>query len=227
MDGGGRQLKLLELFKGTGSIGKVAHKMGMKVMSVDFVEKYKPDILTDVLEWDYKKFFKESGFVPDLLWASPPCNTYSPMVYRLHERDPHTAKPKSVRAKEGTAVLYRTLDIIAYCEKLNPNLVFCMENPRGMMRNDPRIKKETNRDTTLYCLYGDKRVKPTDFFNNLPGGLEVEEPELSKCSKKGRVSVQLKGHLGIKSAETLEERYYIPPKLVKHILKRMAEAYDG
>jgi hypothetical protein len=65
------------------------------------------------------------------------------------------------------------LDIIAYCEKLNPYLVFCMENPRGMMRNDPRIKKETNRDTTLYCLYGDKRVKPTDFFNNLPGGLEV------------------------------------------------------
>lgn len=224
MEGAGKQLKLLELFKGTGSIGKVAHKMGMKVMSVDFVAKYEPDILEDILEWDYKTFFRNSGFVPDLLWASPPCNTYSPMVYRLHERNPANAKPLSKRAREGTAILYRTLDIIDYCKKLNPNLIFCMENPRGMMRNDPRIKKETNLDTTLYCLYGDKRVKPTDFFNNIPGGLDVEKPAISKCDKKGRVSVQQKGHLGIKSTESLEERYFIPPKLVRHILKKMASS---
>lgn len=37
-------MKLLELFKGTGSVGKVAKRMGMTVMSVDWLDKYKPDI---------------------------------------------------------------------------------------------------------------------------------------------------------------------------------------
>ena len=49
-------MKLLELFKGTGSVGKVAKKMGMIVMSVDILDKYMPDIVADILEWDYKKF---------------------------------------------------------------------------------------------------------------------------------------------------------------------------
>lgn len=238
MEGGARQLRLLELFKGTGSIGKVAKKMGMSVMAIDILDKYEADVTADVLEWDYKKFFRDTGFIPDLLWASPPCNTYSPMVYRLHERDPKTARPLSKRAKEGTAILYRTLDIIKYCQKLNPDLIFCMENPKGMMRYDARIQKETNRDTTLYCLYGDKRVKPTDFFNNLPGGLDLEEPALSKCPKEGRVGVihdsSFRGPYTQATrtknetediTKNVEERYFIPPKLVKHILKKMAAAY--
>ena len=44
---------LLELFKGTGSIGKVAHKMNMNIVSLDMIEKYKPNILIDILNWDY------------------------------------------------------------------------------------------------------------------------------------------------------------------------------
>jgi adenine-specific DNA methylase len=32
---------LLELFKGTGSVGKMVNKMGLNVISLDFVEKSK------------------------------------------------------------------------------------------------------------------------------------------------------------------------------------------
>lgn len=208
-------MKLLELFKGTGSVGKVAKRMGMTVMSVDLLDKYTPDIVADILEWDYKKFHNETGFVPDLLWASPPCNTFSTLAYVFKERNTKTAKPKSARARQGTAILYRTLEIILYFQKLNPKMVYVVENPRGMMRLDEKVKALPHRDTTLYCLYGDMRRKPTDFFNNV--GLELKDPD-SYVACKGK---KLVGVVDL----PLNERYKIPPKLVRTILTSMVEKY--
>ena len=211
-------LKLLELFKGTGSVGKVAKRMGMEVMSVDILSKYEPDIVEDILEWDYKAFVKESGFIPDLLWASPPCNTFSTLAYVFKERDTKNAKPKSARAKQGTAILYRTLEIIEYFQKLNPKLLYVIENPRGMMRLDEKIKELPHRDTTLYCLYNDVRRKPTDFFNNVDLKLkDAEQHRNDDACKKDKF---------IRVVELpLNKRYAIPPKLVKTILSRMKERY--
>jgi len=207
-------MKLLELFKGTGSVGKVAKRMGYTVMSVDILDKYYPDIVADILEWDYKKFHNETGFVPDLLWASPPCNTFSPLAYPLKERNTKTAKPKSARAKQGTEILYRTLEIIKYFQKINPKLVYVVENPRGMMRLDEKIQQLPFRNTTLYCLYEDVRRKPTDFFNNVD--LDLHPPDVSACKGKKLISVV---------ELPLDKRYAIPAKLVRTILKQMEEKY--
>ena len=213
-------LKLLELFKGTGSVGKVAKRMGMEVMSVDWLDKYKPDITADILEWDYKAFHKETGFVPDLLWASPPCNTFSTLAYVFKERNTKNAKPISKRAKEGTAILYRTLEIVEYFQKLNPKLLYVLENPRGMMRLDEKIKQLPHRDTTLYCLYNDVRRKPTDFFNNVDLKLkDAEEHRNDVACKKDKL-------IGVVELP-LNKRYAIPPKLVRTILSRMVERYKS
>lgn len=190
-------MKLLELFKGTGSVGKVAKKLGYDVVSLDFEEKYKPDILTDILKWDYKDFP-----APDYIWASPPCNTFSPLVYPLKERNPQTATPYSERAKFGTKVLYKTLEVIAYFLKKNPKLKFCIENPHGMMRKDAKMKK-LPMETTRYCLYGDEKQKLTDFWSNYKLDL-----------KQG----QCKGTTTVQELKTIEQRYRMPPKLIKHIL---------
>jgi len=213
-------LKLLELFKGTGSVGKVAKRMGMEVMSVDWLDKYKPDITADILEWDYKAFHKETGFTPDLLWASPPCNTFSTLAYVFKERNTKNAKPKSARAKQGTAILYRTLEIVEYFQKLNPKLLYVLENPRGMMRLDEKIQKLPHRDTTLYCLYNDVRRKPTDFFNNVDLKLKDAEQHRNDdaCSKDKLIGVV---------ELPLNKRYAIPPKLVRTILTRMVERYKS
>ena len=202
--GGRKKLKLLELFKGTGSVGKVASKLGYDVVSVDLDPIYTPDIETDILEWDYKKFHKENNYIPDFIWASPPCNTFSPLSYRLKERDTKTAKPKSARAKIGTEILYKTLEIIKYFQKLNPNLRFTIENPRGMMRNDKEMMK-LYRENTLYCLYGDFKRKSTDFWSNFVMELDGETKQ---CPNK-TISVQ---------DLPLNKRYSIPSKLIKQIL---------
>lgn len=193
-------MNVLELFKGTGSVGKVAKKLGYKVISLDFDPIYTPDIETDILKWNYKKFYEDTKFVPDFIWASPPCNTFSTLSYPLKERNTQTAEPYSDRAKEGTKILYRTLKIINYFLKINPKLKYVVENPRGMMRKDPKIQK-LKLNTTYYCLYGDNRTKPTDFFSNM-------DLELKSGTCKGTELVD---------RIPLKDRYKIPSKIIKHI----------
>jgi hypothetical protein len=212
---GQKNLNMFELFKGTGSIGKVAKRMGFNVVSLDFDPIYTPDIETDILKWDYKKWAEDNKFIPDYIWSSPPCNTYSTLAYRLKERDTKTAEPKSARAKEGTAILHKTLEIIKYFQSKNPKMLYTIENPRGMMRHDKEIKKLPNRETTLYCLYGDFKRKPTDFWSNFPMGLK---PHTEKCMGKNVIS-------NLANLPTIEQRYSIPSKLVKKILTEAKEQY--
>lgn len=203
---GNNKLKMFELFKGTGSIGKVARKMGFDVISLDFDPIYTPDIETDILKWDYKKWSKENNFIPNYIWASPPCNTFSPLAYPLKERNTKTAEPKSERAIEGTKILYKTLEIINYFKSLNPKLLYTIENPRGMMRVDKKMLKLPNRETTLYCLYGDFKRKPTDFWSNFKMNLDTETKQ---CKNKT---------IGVTELNNIGDRYSIPSKLIKQIL---------
>ena len=64
-------MRLLELFSGTKSVGKVAEKLGYDVISLDLKNA---DINCDMLDWDY--IIYEHGYF-DVAWASPPCTEYS------------------------------------------------------------------------------------------------------------------------------------------------------
>lgn len=208
-----KDYNLLELFKGTGSVGKIA-KTKFNIVSLDFESKYKPDIETDILKWNYKKFYEDTGFVPDFIWASPPCNTYSPLAYPLKERDTKTAEPKSERAKMGTRILYKTLQVINFFIKLNPDLCYVIENPRGMMRYDKKMKKLPYMTTTCYCLYGDERGKPTNFWSNFPLKLKEGTPQ-SDCWQNGETKIRVAG-----DTRNIEERYFIPAPLIRSIFKQ-------
>ena len=213
INGSGKNKTLLEMFKGTGSVGKVAKKFNYNIVSIDLDPIFTPTIETDILEWDYKKFQKDNNFKPNFIWASPPCNTFSPLAYPFKERNIENAKPKSERAKIGTKILYKTLEIINYFKKLNPDLKFVIENPRGMMRKDLLMKK-LHRETTLYCLYGDFKRKATDFWSNFD--MELKNPEEYKCNSKNLIGVV---------DLPLEKRYSIPSKLIKQIFE-MANKND-
>ena len=46
-------MRLLELFSGTKSVGKVAYQLGYEVTSLDLNLKADADITCNILDWDY------------------------------------------------------------------------------------------------------------------------------------------------------------------------------
>ena len=59
-------MRVLDLFSGTHSVGKVASALGYEVVSLDLSDA---TICCDIMEWDYKAAFSEGYF--DIIWASP------------------------------------------------------------------------------------------------------------------------------------------------------------
>lgn len=158
-------MKVLELFAGTRSFSKVAEQKGHTVFTTDLEPFDRIDLAIDVLEFDPSM----CPFVPDVLWASPPCESFSIASVRHHWEQGHRFKPKSEGAELGIRLLEKTHDLIRHYLAINPDLVWFVENPRGKMRKAPHWDRLLDhvRQTVTYCQYGDKRMKPTDIWTNL------------------------------------------------------------
>lgn len=98
-----------------------------------------------------------------MIWASPDCTTYSIAAISTHRKN--RTEPKSEYAKECDTTNKHWISLIDEWIKINPNLVFFIENPRGMLRHMPFMQK-FKRHTVWYCQYGDDRAKPTDIWTN-------------------------------------------------------------
>lgn len=204
-------MRALELFSGTQSVGKILKKNGFEVISLDIFDEYKPTIVADILTWEgYKDLPKI-----DFFWASPPCNSFSRLAVAAKTRDWYSLKPLHQNAIQGTNILYKTLDILEYLLKKNPQMLFVIENPHGMMWRMPIINR-FEREITQYCLYGFKWKKPTDFFNNFPQGLNLKDPEEQKCTNKDLINVE---------KIPLADRYSIPPTLIQQITDEFKRQY--
>ena len=149
---------LLELFAGSRSVGSEAEAMGMEVFSVDWQKFDKINLAKDIGEL----ILNDVPFVPDVIWASPDCTTYTIAAISTHRNG---TEPKSDYAKKCDRVNVHFIGLIKEWLKLNPNMVFFIENPRGMLRKMP-FMQEFKRHTIWYCQYGDDRAKPTDIWTN-------------------------------------------------------------
>ena len=147
-------MKVLELFAGSRSIGKAAESLGYDVFSSDVNDFDKIDYVVDILNFDIKKV----PFKPDIIWASPPCTTYS-IAAISHHRPKN--KPLSSFAIKSDLIVKKTLEII---KELNPNKWY-IENPRGLLRKQ-NFMIGLPKTTVWYCTYGDNRAKPTDIWSN-------------------------------------------------------------
>ena len=68
-------MKVLELFKGTGSITKhFQFNDEVEIISLGISKKYNPTIECDILDFDYKTF-EIGGF--DIIGAFPECKIFS------------------------------------------------------------------------------------------------------------------------------------------------------
>ena len=148
-----KTIKVLELFAGSRSIGKVADELGYEVFSVDINNFEGIDLVKDI-EFLTKE---DIPFIPDVIWASPPCTTYS-IAAISHHRD--MGKPKTDFASKSDRLVLNTLRLIKEYD-----CKYFIENPRGYLRKMD-FMLGIPKTTVWYCTYGDIRAKPTDIWSN-------------------------------------------------------------
>jgi len=151
-------MKVLELFCGTKSFSKVAEERGYETFTVDINSEVKPDLCKNILDFDIKDLPIEWRN-PDIIWASPPCQTFSVMTIPHYWKN---NRPKKSKTLVGMAIAMKTKELI---KELNPKY-YIIENPMGMMRKQ-FFMIDLPRKTVTYCKYGKNYRKATDLWTNI------------------------------------------------------------
>ena len=152
-------MKVLELFAGSRSIGSEAEKRGHQVCSVD----HKPFEGINLVMDCENLSIEDLPFIPDMMVAGTPCTTYSIAAISHHRNIDYTGKSDfAMKCDRMNINLLKLIDDIL---KINPNFIYYIENPRGVLRKMP-FMRGLNRTTVTYCSYGDIRMKPTDIWSN-------------------------------------------------------------
>ena len=114
-------MKLLELFSGAKSVGKVATTLGYEVISLDLKDA---DINCDIIDWDYTVY--EPGYF-DVIWASPPCDTFSTVKNTWVGRHGYTRESiQSDIDNIGLPILRKAEEIIRRKVSVIRFLVICL-----------------------------------------------------------------------------------------------------
>tara|TARA_R110000744_G_scaffold377405_3_gene492377 strand:- start:319 stop:969 length:651 start_codon:yes stop_codon:yes gene_type:complete len=146
-------MNVLELFAGSRSIGKIAEDRGHNVFSIDIKEFDDINLVKDVE--DVTPY--DIPFKPDMIWASPPCTTFSIMGVAAHRKN---GLAVSDFAHKSDRLVRNTLKLIDYY-----NCIYYIENPRATLRKQI-FMRGIPRTTIWYCTYGDTSAKPTDIWSN-------------------------------------------------------------
>lgn len=152
-------MNTLELFSGTKSFSKVAKELGHNTFTVDIDKNLEPDLVADIMSLGVYRL----PLRIDVLWMSPPCTTFSVASLRHYWTK---GKPKNDKCLHGIAMVKKALEIKDELLKVNPNMLWYMENPRGMLRKQEFMQKLPRRVTISYCQYGHEVMKPTDIWTN-------------------------------------------------------------
>lgn len=203
---------MLDLYSGTHSVGGPARELGFEVISLDL---HGADINTDILAWDYTEYPKNYF---DIIWASPPCDTFSRVKRSNIGRHGITRETIERDMLEiGVPILRKTEEIIDYFQ---PGLWF-IENPQtGYMKDFIPDRPFYDVD---YCKYSDwgirKRTRiwtnKTDFVPKVckrDCGYMKDGRHL--CCATGGTRTQK----GQGSGSNKNMRYRIPALLIKELL---------
>ena len=169
----GRQLCFLELFSGCGAVTQEFAERKWRVRSIDNDERSCSTDKVDIMKLEYL----DIGMVPDVIWASPPCFTYSLLAGGKH-RDPKDGQfEKTPEAHQNNRYFVRMAAILRWAKGLNPHLIVIIENPVGLLSKMPLMQQLVDdlclhRVTVNYCAFGREDKKPTQLWTNVSASMD-------------------------------------------------------
>ncbi len=196
------RLLLLELFSGTGSVGKAFRRLPCgddrwDVVSVDTDPKAEGvTVQKDVLQFDPVKDLPRKSV--DCIWASPPCTQYS--IART------TGPPRDLEGAD--ALVRKTLEIAAALG--NPPLF--IENPYTGLLKTRGILDHLNLRAVDYCSYGMPYRKRTAIWTNTDW-----IPARALCKHKKHLARAQQGPPGPRVS--MRELYRMPAELCDEIAR--------
>ena len=189
--------RLLELFSGTGSVGRAFATLGWDVVSVDLDPRADATFCCDIAAWDCTCV----GAV-DVIRASPPCTAFSIARTRGASGD----------LESSDSLVRKTLEIAA---ALGDPPLF-LENPyTGQLKNRGII--ELPMRVVDYCVYGFPYRKRTAIWTNTgwsPARCLCKHDCHASDGKK-HFAIAQRGPPG--PCFTQRELYRIPPELCSEI----------
>lgn len=205
-------MKILDLFCGTKSIANAFEARGHEVFTVDWDAKFSPTLCADIGTLTAQDIINLCGGIPDVIWASPDCTTYSVAAISTHRRRDQNGNLHPVSEYAKKCDQYNE-HLIALIRELNPRYWF-IENPRAGMRK-MNFMQSLPRYTVTYCKYGDIRQKPTDIWTNHP------DPKFEPPCKNGYACHQAAprgSRTGTQGLKNKVEKAKIPSLLCEHIV---------
>jgi len=231
-------MRALELFSGTGSVSAVLEKNGYEVVSVDICDKFhKPTHLIDIMKWDYSLY--PPGYF-DLIWASPPCTSFSKCRLCWIGRKAKSFGDKIItremitedEVKTGVPLLRRAQEIINYFKPAR----WIIENPAGGRMKNYITETPFTVDYCRYSNFGYKKpthiwTNKTDFNplvckNDCENIIESFGRKLHKVHLGGSPWVEDEGKLVAVNTAEARAKYKDTPKIVRqNINSNLSERY--
>lgn len=210
-------MKVLELFAGQRSISKAFERKNHNVYSVEWnTDHTNIDWYEDIGKITAQDIIDRFG-VPDVIWSSPDCTSYSIAAISHHRIKEESGNLKAVSeyAKFCDEVNINMIKLIKDLSEINPHLIYFIENPRGGMRK-MNFVSDLPRYTVTYCKYGDSRMKPTDIWTNHPN------PKFKPMCKNGdpcHEPAPRGSRTGTQGIKDKKNRSLIPDELCDHIVE--------
>jgi len=141
----GRSLGCVELFSGCGVVTQHFAERRWRVRSVDTLQTSPATDKRSIMNIDYKTHF---GYVPDFIWASPPCFTYSNLSGGKHRMPEKGEFEKTSEALEHNHYFAKMSQMMHWAKSHHPHLIVVIENPVGSMSKMPLMKASRTLDCT-------------------------------------------------------------------------------
>lgn len=153
------------MFAGLGGWSEAFRDREHEILTVDNDPRFGAAWTQDILEITAKDF---QDWKPDIILASPPCETFSVMTIGRNWTIEH--EPKNEKAATALKIALHTVQLI---KDIDPTF-WVIENPRAKLRRFyEQVEGLEDRRTVSYCQLGEKFMKPTDLWGGFPPSLQL------------------------------------------------------